>query len=134
VSFGAGRSPEALQGAWGEDTKEPVGPITWLARDQASVAVSLPEQRVYILKIAMRPFLQSKAFACFPVEISVNQQGQGSLFLYRGWREYSLSLDSQWLRPGVNTITFRAAAEFPKHTSDQRTVAFRYIRVFAEKN
>jgi hypothetical protein len=122
-----------LRGAWGNDTQEPAGPITWLARNEASVEISLPEQRAYTLKIAMRPLLQSKAFACFPLEIAVNQQSLGSLLLYRGWREYAFPLDPQWIKTGVNTITFRAAAEFPEYASDQRTVAFRHIRVFAGK-
>lgn len=133
VSFGKNKAPGRLQGAWGDDAEEPAGPITWLTRGEANVDVFLPEQRAYTLKIAMRPLLQSKAFACFPLEIAVNQQRLGSLLLYRGWREYAFPLDPQWTRAGVNTITFRAAAEFPEYASDQRTVAFRHIRVFAEK-
>ncbi|MGE0679859.1 MAG: phosphatase PAP2 family protein [Candidatus Binatia bacterium] len=133
VSFGKNKAPEQFQGAWGEDSEEPAGPITWLTRGGASVEVFLPEQRSSTLKIVMRPLLQSKAFACFPLEIAVNQRRLGPLLLYRGWREYSLPLDSQWIKSGVNTITFRVATKFPQYTSDQRTVAFRHIRAFEGK-
>jgi membrane-associated phospholipid phosphatase len=133
VSFGENKAPEQFQGAWGDNSKEPAGPITWLTRGEASVDIFFPEQRAYLLKIAMRPLLQSKAFACFPLEIAVNQQRLDSLLLYRGWREYTLSLDAHWMKPGVNTITFRTGAAFPEYASDQRTVAFRHIRVFEEK-
>jgi membrane-associated phospholipid phosphatase len=134
VSFGRNKAPEQFQGAWGNDSEEPAGPITWLTRGEASVDVFLPEQRPYTLKIAMRPLLQSKAFACFPLEIAVNQQRLGPLFLYRGWREYSLRIEPRWIKAGVNTIIFRVADEFPEYAPDQRTVAFRHIRVFAEEN
>jgi membrane-associated phospholipid phosphatase len=133
MSFGKNKTSEQFQGAWGDDAEEPAGPITWLTRGEASVDVFLPEQRAYILKIAMRPLLQSKAFACFPLEIAVNHQRLSPLFLYRGWREYSLPLDAQWIKLGVNTIAFRVTAEFPEYASDQHTVAFRHIRVFEEK-
>lgn len=134
ASFGKNKASEHFHGAWGDDAEEPAGPITWLTRGEASVEVFLPEPRASLLKLAMRPLLESKAFACFPLEIAVNQQHLGSLLLYRGWREYTLLLEAQWIKAGVNTITFRVADKFPEYASDQRTVAFRHIRVFQEKN
>ena len=131
VAFGEHGARSMLSGEWGEDFVEP--PSTWMTRGDASVDVILPEHRTYVLMFAARPWLQSKAFACFPLEVSVNQQRAGVLFLYRGWREYTLVLDARWVKPGVNTLTFHVGAEFPEYQEGQRTVAFQYIRVFVGK-
>lgn len=131
VSFGEGYDREALQGAWGDAFQDP--PSLWMYQEAASVAVSLPESGEYLLKIAIRPMLQSKAFACFPLEVSVNQQHAGALLLHRGWREYSLHLAPDRIAPGVNLITFSPGLAFPTNTSDRRTVAFRHLRLFGKK-
>jgi membrane-associated phospholipid phosphatase len=132
LSFGEPESQSALQGAWGDHDREPAGPITWMGHGEASIAVRLPENQAYTMKLAVRPFLQSKAFACFPLEVRVNQQHVKRLLLYRGWREYALHLDPQWLVPGTNAITFQPGAAFPDVTPDSRTVAFRHMSLFAE--
>ena len=128
VTFGKNRDRTMLTGEWDKDFTDP--PSTWMARGDAGVDVLLPKRREYLLMFAARPLLQSKAFACFPLEVSVNQQRTGVLFLYRGWREYMFVLDEQWVKPGVNTITFHVGAKFPEYRGDQSTVAFQYLRLF----
>ena len=132
LSFGEPEIQSALQGAWGDHDREPAGPITWMGHGEASIAVRLPENQAYTMKLAVRPFLQSKAFACFPLEVRVNQLPVKRLLLYRGWREYALHLDPQWLVPGTNAITFQPGAAFPDVPPDSRTVAFRHVSLFAE--
>lgn len=132
ISFGRLAPRAVLSGAWGDDTDEPAGPITWMRRGEASVALELPANQLYQLKLAVRPFVQSKAFACFPLEILINQRSVSRLLLSRGWREYALPLDPAWLIPGANLITFRAGDDFPDAPSEQRTVAFRHLRFFAD--
>ena len=131
VSFGEDKARGALRGAWGDEFQDP--PSLWIYQEEASVEARLPEPGAYLLKIAVRPLLQSKAFACFPLEILVNQQRVGALLLYRGWREYSFQIDPAWTKAGVNTITFQPGVAFPDNTQDRRTVAFRHLRVFGEK-
>jgi hypothetical protein len=131
VSFGESDDRKALRGGWGDEFQDP--PSLWIYQEEASVEAPLPKPGAYLLKIAVRPLLQSKAFACFPLEISVNQQRVGALLLYRGWREYSFQIDPVWTRAGVNTITFQPGLTFPENTGDRRTVAFRHLRVFREK-
>lgn len=133
ISFGESGPQPLLRGAWAERTSEPAGPITWITQGKASVDVSLPDHQAYILKMTMRPHVQSKAFACFPLDIAVNQQPAKALLLYRGWREYTLHLDPRWTTPGVNTITFQPGATFPANAADEHTVAFLHLRLFAEK-
>lgn len=121
-----------LTGAWGGHTREPVGPITWMKRGEAHVALRVPEHHAYALKLAARPFLQSKMFACFPLEIQVNARPVGLLLLYRGWREYTLHLEPTWIVPGTNWLTFRPGADFPGTNPQQPIIAFRYLHLFAE--
>jgi undecaprenyl-diphosphatase len=132
VSFGRDEVNKTLRGAWGDSIQEPSG--RWMNREEASVEVLLPERRRYLLKIAVRPMLRSKVFACFPLEVAINQQQVNSLLLYRGWREYNLSLDPRWIVPGRNTLSFRIGATFPLDGADQHTVAFRQLRLFTEKD
>jgi membrane-associated phospholipid phosphatase len=131
IAFGEEKDRGALRGEWGDEFQDP--PSLWIYQEEASVEAPLPQAGKYLLKIAVRPLLQSKAFACFPLEITVNQQRVGALLLYRGWREYSLHIDPAWTRAGVNTITFRPGVAFPDNAQDRRTVAFRHLRVFGEK-
>jgi hypothetical protein len=56
-----------------------------------------------------------------------------TLFLYRGWREYALHLDADWLIPGQNLITFHADPTFAGESSEPRTVVFHYLRLFADQ-
>jgi hypothetical protein len=133
LSFGEPETRSALYGAWGNPGREPAGPIIWMEHGEASVTVRLPESQAYMMKLAVRPFLQSKAFACFPLEVRVNQQHVKRLLLHRGWREYALRLDPGWLVPGANAITFQPGAAFPDSALDSRTVAFRHLSLFAER-
>ncbi len=130
VSFGSNGPQELLHGAWGDHFQDP--PSTWM-NEEASIDVALPTRQPYLLKFAARPLLHSKAFACFPLDVTVNHQPAVSLLLYRGWREYSLYLEPRWLVPGWNTIAFRAGSMFPEHTTEQRTVAFHEVRLFLRK-
>jgi hypothetical protein len=132
VSFGPDEANKTLRGAWGDPIQEP--PSRWMKREEASVEVLLPERRRYLLKIAVRPMLRSKAFACFPLEVAVNQQRLDSLLLYRGWREYTFTLEPRWITSGRNILSFRVGSMFPVDGVDQHTVAFRQLRLFAEKN
>lgn len=131
ISFGRLAPQAALSGAWGDATDEPTGPITWMRRGEASVTLELPAHQSYQLKLAVRPFVESKAFACFPLEILINQRVVSRLLLSRGWREYALSLDPAWIMPGANVITFRTGDGFPEALSEPGTVAFRHLRFFA---
>jgi membrane-associated phospholipid phosphatase len=133
LSFGRLDPQVLLYGTWGEDDYEPAGPITWMWHGEASVEVGLPVHQAYILKLAVRPFVQGKTFACFPLEITVNQQPGQRLLLYRGWREYTLRLEPAGLVPGMNLLTFRVGTDFPAATLSQRAVAFRHLLLFAEK-
>lgn len=131
VSFGEDHDRQVLRGAWGDEFQDP--PSLWIYQEAASVEVPLPESGEYLLKIAVRPMLQSKAFACFPLEVSVNQQHIGALLLHRGWREYSFLIEPDWTVPGVNAITFSPGLAFPNNMSDRRTVAFRHLRLFGKQ-
>ncbi len=133
LSFGEDGSRQLARGSWGDHTREPAGPVTWLNQEEASVEVLLPQPQNYLLKIAIRPMVQSKAFACFPLEIAVNHRHTNRLLLYRGWREYAVHLDAKWLVPGQNLITFHADPRLADQASEQRTVAFHYLRLFAEQ-
>lgn len=131
VSFDEDHDRQALRGTWGDESQDP--PSLWIYQEAASVEVLLPQVAEYLLKIAVRPMLQSKAFACFPLEISVNQQRVGTLLLHRGWREYSFFLEPSWIEPGINLITFSPGLAFPPNGNDRRTVAFRHLRLFGQK-
>ena len=133
VSFGETETQTLLQGAWGENGQEAIGPITWMRRGEASVEVSLQDQHGYSMRFAARPFLQKKGFACFPLEISLNKHLVKRMLLYRGWREYELHLDPAWIVPGSNTLTFRTGADFPSATSNHDAIAFHRVSVFAKK-
>jgi hypothetical protein len=117
--------------ARGDDTQDATRLVTWLTREEASVEVLLPQHQDYLLKIAIRPLVQSKAFACFPLEIRVNRQHASTLFLDRGWREYALHLDTDWLIPGQNLITFHADPTFQANL--QAAYSCFYLRLFAEQ-
>jgi membrane-associated phospholipid phosphatase len=132
-SFGATGGQAPLQGAWGENGQEAIGPITWMRRGEASVEVSLHNQHGYSMRFAARPFLQEKGFACFPLEVSLNQRLVRRVLLDRGWREYELHLDPAWVVPGINTLTFRTGADFPSATRNPDAVAFHRVSVFARK-
>jgi membrane-associated phospholipid phosphatase len=133
IAFGRLAPQAALSGAWGDATEEPTGPITWMQRGEASVRLELPATQSYQLKLAVRPFVESKTFACFPLEIFINQRSVSRLLLSRGWREYALFLDPAWIMPGANVITFRTGDGFPEALSEPGTVAFRHLRFFAEE-
>jgi membrane-associated phospholipid phosphatase len=132
LSFGETTPPLQLQGPWGEHSAEPAGPMTWANGEEVGVEVDLPQRQSYTIKLAVRPIVQSRSFSCFPLEVSVNQQPAGRLFLYRGWREYTLKLDPHRVTPGATLVTFHAGVDFPTTRPDRRTVAFLYLRFFAD--
>jgi membrane-associated phospholipid phosphatase len=133
VSFGGTGTQTFLQGAWGKNDQEAIGPITWMRRGEASVEVSLQDQHGYSMRFAARPFLQKKDFACFPLEVSLNKHLVKRMLLYRGWREYELHLDPAWIVPGINTLTFRTGADFPSATPNHDAIAFHRVSLFAKK-
>ncbi len=132
-SFGGADSLTSLWGAWGENGREAIGPITWMHRGEASVDVPLTDRQGYSMRFAARPFLQAKGYACFPLEVSLNKHPVSRLLLYRGWREYELHLNPAWITSGVNTLTFRTGTEFPSAKFHQEAVAFHSVALFAKK-
>lgn len=131
-SFGEAITPTLLQGAWGENGQETIGAITWMQHGEASIAVPLQSQHGYSMRFSARPFLHTKSFACFPLEVSLNKHPVRRLLLSRGWREYELYLDPAWVTPGINTVTFRTGAGFPSANLEQEAVAFHKVALFAE--
>ena len=132
LSFGDEDFLPLLRGAWGGRSCEAARPITWMHHGEASVEVPLADRQRYRVKLAMRPFLQTKAFACFPLEILLNHQLVERLILSRGWREYELQLDPALIIPGVNLLTFRTGAGFPSTNSIHGVVAFHRLLLFAD--
>lgn len=133
LSFGDDHVPLGLRGTWGAQDREAAGAITWMRRGEASVEIPLPDRQSYRMKLAVRPFLQTKAFACFPLEILVNQHLVDRLMLYQGWREYELRLDPAVVVPGINVLTFRTGTSFPAANPEQDAVAFHHLSLFAER-
>lgn len=131
LPFGEDIPAARLSGAWGDHSREPVGPITWANGEEVGVAVELPHRRAYVLRLAVRPLVPAAAFSCFPLEVSVNHQPVSHLLLSRGWREYAVPIDATLVTPGENLLSFRVGAEFPLQGADQPTVAFRYLRIFS---
>ncbi|MCS6925412.1 MAG: phosphatase PAP2 family protein [Candidatus Binatia bacterium] len=131
LPFGEAIPPTRLRGAWGNHSREPVGPITWANGEEVGVAVELPHRQAYTLRLAVRPIVPSAGFSCFPLEVSVNHHPVSHLLLSRGWREYRVPISATAVRPGENLISFRVGAEFPLKGADQPTVAFRYLRIFS---
>jgi membrane-associated phospholipid phosphatase len=133
LSFGETKTPVFLHGAWGDSGQEPIGPITWMHRGEASVEVSLQSRQSYTMRLSVRPFLQDKGFACFPLEVSLNEHLVSRLLLSRGWREYELDLEPPWITPGTNRLIFRTGTDFPTAKLDQEAVAFHRVSVFRKK-
>ena len=131
-SFGTTNPPTLLQGAWGGNGQETIGPITWMHHGEASVTVPLQGQRGYAMRFSARPFLHQQGFACFPLEVSLNKHPVRRFLLSRGWREYELYLEPEWITPGINTLTFRTGAGFPLASLEQEAVAFHKVALFAE--
>lgn len=132
-SFGDPRMQASLQGEWGVNAQEAIGPITWMRHGEASLAVVLHDQQQYSVRFSARPFVQHKGFACFPLEVSFNKHSVSSFLLSQGWREYELSLDPTWITPGTNTLTFRTGSDFPPAQIAQQAVAFHRVALFAQK-
>jgi len=133
LAFGDGNSAVAFQGAWGEQSHESVGPITWMHYGEASLDVQLPDRQAYTVQFAVRPSLELKGEMCFPLEISMNQQLVQRFLLQRGWRQYELRLDPSLIQVGLNTLTFRTAAHTSPTITQQEAVAFRTLALFAER-
>lgn len=129
LSFGTPTRHATFHGAWGKRDREPAGPIIWMQRGDASVTIRLPERTAYLLAFAARPFVHTKTETCYPVSIFLNGHQVGQQLLYRGWREYELWLDSAWVTPGKNDVTFRVGPDFPPAGPEHQTVAFRDLRV-----
>ncbi len=132
-SFGNPQVQASLQGEWWVHAQEAIGPITWMRRGEASLTVVLQDQQRYSVRLSARPFVQTHGFACFPLEVSLNKHPVRSLFLSQGWREYELSLDPEWITPGINTLTFRTGSDFPPPQLAQQAVAFHKVALFAKK-
>ena len=128
-SFGKNAPQEDLRGDWGRHTQEPIGPISWARQGDARITLTVPHGEGSALHIVARPFVKSKAYTCFPLEIIVNGQFVQRLLLYRGWRAYTITLRPGWIRPGENTILFRTGEDFPMNEADRRTVAFHSVRL-----
>jgi hypothetical protein len=89
----------------------------------------LPERGEYLLAFAARPFVHTKTESCYPLEIFLNRHRVGRQLLYRGWREYELWIDPNWVLPGKNEVTFRVGPDFPLAGPEQQTIAFRELRI-----
>ncbi len=127
VTFGPQKQHSLFQEGWGADAQEGVGAVTWIAREEAGLEVFLPHVGTYRLDLTLRPLLPAPAFACFPLDVTLNHNHLASLLLYRGWRQYTLSLDAQWVTAGKNTLAFRVGEAFPE-AADARTIAFHQLR------
>jgi undecaprenyl-diphosphatase len=132
LAFGDVSSTVVFQGAWGEQSREPVGPITWMLYGEASLDVQLPDRQAYTVQFAVRPSLELRGGRCFPLEISMNQQLVQRFLLQRGWRQYELRLDPSLIQVGLNTLTFRTEAHSSPSSAPQEAVAFRTLDLFAE--
>lgn len=131
-SFGGANPAVVFQGAWGEQSHEPAGPVTWMQYGEASLDVQLPHRQAYTVQFAARPSLALRGETCFPLEISMNQQPVQRFFLQRGWRHYALRLDPSLIQVGLNTLTFRTGASTAAPSAPQEAVAFRTLALFAE--
>ena len=132
-SFGSSAPPGSLNGAWEAHTREPLGPISWAKRGEANIALQLSQVSVDTLQFIARPFIESKEFACYPVEIDINGQAAARLFLHRGWRMYAIPLRQDWLHLGNNIVTFRTNKDFPTLHPEQRTVALNTLQAVSKK-
>ena len=132
ISFGTATRHAVFNGAWGAREREPAGPITWMQRGDASVMISLPESGEYLLAFAARPFVHTKAETCYPLDIFLNEHPVGRQLLYRGWREYDLWLDPDWVLPGKNEVVFRVGPDFPPAGPEQQTIAFRDLSILPQ--
>ena len=128
-SFGENAPPEDLSGDWSRHAQEPIGPISWARQGDARITLTVPQGEGAALHVVTRPFVKSKAYTCFPLDIIVNGQVAQRLLLYRGWREYTIPLPNGWIRPGDNTILFRTGEDFPMDETDRRTVAFYSVQL-----
>ncbi len=128
-SFGENAPPEDLSGDWSRHAQEPIGPISWARQGDARITLTVPQGEGAALHVVTRPFVKSKAYTCFPLDIIVNGQFAQRLLLYRGWREYTIPLPNGWIRPGDNTILFRTGEDFPMDETDRRTVAFYSVQL-----
>ncbi len=128
-SFGEKAPQEDFSGDWERHAQEPIGPISWARQGDARITLTVPQGEGSALHLVARPFVKSKAYTCFPLDIIVNGQLAQRLLLYRGWREYTIPLPSGWIRPGDNTILFRTGEDFPMDEADRRTVAFHSVQL-----
>ncbi len=128
-AFGENAPQEGFSGDWERHTQEPIGPISWARQGDARITLTAPQGEGSALHVVARPFVKSKAYTCFPLEIIVNGQLAQRLLLYRGWREYTIPLPNGWIRPGGNTILFRTGEDFPMDETDRRTVAFHSVQL-----
>lgn len=128
-SFGEKAPQGDFSGDWGRHAQEPIGPISWARQGDARITLTVPQGEGSALHLVTRPFVKSKAYTCFPLDIIVNGQLAQRLLLYRGWREYTIPLPNGWIHPGDNTILFRTGKDFPMDETDQRTIAFHSVQL-----
>lgn len=129
ISFGTPTRHIGLAGAWGAQGREPAGPITWMQRGEARLTLSLPQPDAYLLSFAARPFVHARTETCYPLTVLMNGHLVGRQLLYRGWREYELWLDPDWVLAGKNEVRFRVGPDFPPAGPEQQTVAFRSLSI-----
>ena len=132
IAFGTSTRHVGFDGAWGARGREPAGPITWMQRGDARMTITLPDSGKYLLAFAARPFVHTKTETCYPLEIFLNGHLVGRQLLYRGWREYELWIDPDWVLAGKNEVMFRVGSDFPPAGPEQQTVAFRELRILPQ--
>ena len=129
ISFGRPTPPLSSTGAWGARDREPAGPILWMHRGEAGLRFALPQPDAYLLRFAARPFVHTRTETCYPLTVLINGHLVGRQLLYRGWREYELWLNPEWVVAGQNEVRFRVGPDFPPAGPQRQTVAFRSLRV-----
>ncbi len=123
--------PRVLTGRWLPNPYRPTGPASCSLRGDANLTLALDSARAYTLRLGVRPYVPLEAQGCFPLEILLNGRPLQRLLLYRGWRESAIELDPSWIESGPNRLTFRTGETIPTTDSQDRTLEFRYIRLFS---
>ena len=73
-AFGENAPQEDFSGDWGHHTQEPIGSISWARQGDARITLTAPQREGAALHVVARPFVKSKAYTCFPLDIIVNGQ------------------------------------------------------------
>jgi len=124
VDFGEPVLRPFLKGHWSKERREPAGTLLWMLGEESAVNVVLPKRRDYILTLGARPAVQATGPSCYALEILVNQRLAKRIFLYEGWREYTILVAKELVKPGINEVAFRLP-----YAADG-AVAFTYLKAF----